>query len=211
MSGLDASARFTTGGLAAPADFDAAEDAPTAALELETALIERVQRGDVAAFGQLVEVHQNAAQRMAMLLGLSPDDAADAVQEAFVRAYRAIARFTLGKPFRPWLTSIVVNEVRGLHRRAGRRARLAEKVAALPHVHAEGPEIDNLRHERTGIVLEALARLREHDRLPIIYRYFLEFSEAEIADALRVPRGTVKSRLSRALVRLRHELGGERP
>ena len=173
----------------------------------ETDLVMRAQAGDLAAFDELVGMHQAAAQRLAIVLGLSADDAADAAQEAFVNAHRAIRRFRAGLPFRPWLSAIVVNEVRLVHRRAARRARIAGRVASLRDEPVEGPEGGLLRSERTATVLQAIGRLREHDRLPIVYRYFLDFSEAEMAAAMGVRHGTVKSRLSRALARLREELG----
>jgi RNA polymerase sigma factor (sigma-70 family) len=178
-----------------------------AADEYETALVVRAQAGDLAAFDELVGLHQAAAQRLAIVLGLNADDAADAAQEAFVNAHRAIGRFRAGAPFRPWLSAIVVNEVRLVRRRAARRARIAVRVASLHESDVDGPEGGLLRSERSASVLEALGRLREHDRLPIVYRYFLDFSEAEMAAAMHVRPGTVKSRLSRALARLKAELG----
>jgi RNA polymerase sigma-70 factor (ECF subfamily) len=196
--------------MGATADVWAVQNEVHDALQRETELISRSQQGDLDAFDELVATHQAAAQRVALMLGLSPDDAADAAQDAFVRAYRAIGRFKLGSPFRPWLAAIVANEARGLRRRAGRRLRLVEKMSAVPENHSDSPEADSIRAESSRVVIAAVQRLREHDQLPIIYRYFLDFSEAEMAAALAVPAGTVKSRLSRALARLRAELG-ERP
>jgi len=172
----------------------------------ESALIARAQAGDITAFDSLIATHQAGAQRLAVMLGLHPDDAADAAQEAFVRAYRAIARFRLGEPFRPWLSSIVVNEVRCLRRSARRRAKLADRLGGVPELALDSPEGDAVRNERSARLLATLRSLRDHDRLPIVYRYFLDFSEAETATALGVPCGTVKSRLSRGLARLREAL-----
>jgi RNA polymerase sigma-70 factor (ECF subfamily) len=168
--------------------------------------VRRAQEGDYGAFDELLGRHQATAQRLAMMLGLSSDDAADAVQEAFVRAFQAIDRFRLGKPFRPWLIAIVVNEVRGFHRSRGRRVRLADRFAAGQDRLADGPEQESIRREQGIELIDALQRLRDHDRLPIVYRHLLEFSEAETAAALGVPLGTAKSRVSRALERLRREL-----
>ena len=74
---------------------------------------------------------------------------------------------------------------------------------------ALSPEASALARERREVVLEALRRMREEDRLVIAYRYFFELSEVEMADALGVARGTVKSRLSRAIVRLREAMEGD--
>jgi RNA polymerase sigma factor (sigma-70 family) len=182
---------------------------------MESNLVERAQRGDRDAFAALLASHQAGAKRLAMSLGLNPDDAADAVQEASMRAYRAIQRFRVGEPFRPWYAQIVANEVRGLHRRAGRRSRLADRLESLPQPTQDGPEVDALRGEQAMQLAQALEVLCELHRLPILYRYFAGLSEAETAAVLHIPPGTVKSRVSRGLSRLRLVLlepaGGSRP
>jgi RNA polymerase sigma factor (sigma-70 family) len=132
-------------------------------------------------------------------------DAADAVQDAFVKAYAALGRFRDGSPVRPWLLRIVANEGRNRRRSAARRAGLAERASALEprDAVAGSPETEVLAGEARRTLLEALGRLRDEDREVIGARYLLELSEAETAEALGLPAGTVKSRTSRALVRLR--------
>ena len=95
-------------------------------------LVARAKQGDTRAYGTLVEEHQTIAFRTAYLLTGSAADAEDAVQEGFVKAYRALGRFRAGAPFRPWLLSIVANEARNRRRSAGRRERLALRVAEDP-------------------------------------------------------------------------------
>ena len=172
-------------------------------------LIERAQRGDVVAYEELVRRHQSAALRVASLILFGDDDAQDAVQEAFVKAYRALGRFRAGSPFGPWLFQIVANEARNRRRASGRRAGLAVRLAEdRPSSDAApSPEAAVLARERRSMLLAAIARLAEADRLVVGLRYFLDLDEARMAVALGVPRGTVKSRLSRALGRLRAELG----
>lgn len=144
--------------------------------------------------------HQDIAFRAAFLVTREAAEAEDAAQEGFVKAWQSLDRFRVGEPFRPWLLAIVVNEARNRRRRAGRQAALA--------LRAYDPRVDDVeervsqRSEREQ-VLAAVAGLREDDQLAIGCRYFLDLSEEETADALGWPRGTVKSRLSRALGRLR--------
>jgi RNA polymerase sigma-70 factor (ECF subfamily) len=140
---------------------------------------------------------------------VAPDgDADDACQEAFVKAWSALSRFRAGAPFRPWLLRIVANEARNRRRSAGRRAGLALRIAEdRPSSDAApSPESAVLDHESRATLLAAVNRLRDEDREIIGARYFLDLSEAEAAETLGLRRGTVKSRLSRALGRLRDEL-----
>jgi RNA polymerase sigma-70 factor, ECF subfamily len=170
-------------------------------------LIERARAGEVMAYEELVRRHQDVAVRTAYVI--SPDgDAEDAVQEAFVKAYAALGRFRTGAPFRPWLLRIVANEARNRRRSAGRRTGLALRVAEdrRPGDAAPSPESAVLADETRAALLAAVNALRREDREIIGARYFLELSEAEAAETLGLARGTVKSRLSRALGRLRAEL-----
>jgi RNA polymerase sigma factor (sigma-70 family) len=168
-------------------------------------LIERARRGDMAAYAELVRRYQGPALRTAALLAADSTEAEDAVQDAFVKAHRALARFREGAPFRPWLLRIVANEARNRRRSAGRRQGLALRIAEdRPSSDAApSPEAAVLAHETREALLAAIGRLEPDDRLVLAYRYFMDLSEAEMAAALGVARGTVKSRLSRALARLR--------
>lgn len=160
------------------------------------------------AYDELVRRYRDIAVRTAYVVAGSSDDAEDAAQDAFVKAYAALARFRAGAPFRPWLLRIVANEARNRRRSAGRRAGLAVRVAEeRPTADvAPSPEGAVLASEARAALLLALNTLRAEDREIIGARYFLELSEGETAEALGLPRGTVKSRLSRALGRLREEM-----
>jgi RNA polymerase sigma factor (sigma-70 family) len=175
----------------------------------ENELIERTKRGDTDAYEALVHAYQGIAFRTAYVITGSVADAEEAAQDGFVKGFRAIARFRTGEPFRPWLLQIVANEARNRRRSAGRRAHLALRAAeeqgsggAVP-----SPEDSVLAGERSSELLAAVNALGEEHRLVIACRYFLELSEDETAAALGVRRGTVKSRLARALGRLRDEMG----
>jgi RNA polymerase sigma factor (sigma-70 family) len=173
-------------------------------------LIERARRGEMMAYESLVRRYQDAAVRTAHLF--APDgDAEDAVQEAFVKAHRALDRFRDDAPFRPWLLRIVANEARNRRRSAGRRSTLAIRAAEdrRPGDAAPSPESAVLADETRSALLAAINGLRDEDREIIGARYFLDLNEAETAEALGLPRGTVKSRLSRALGRLRERLAAD--
>ena len=158
-------------------------------------------------------MHGTIAFRTAWVITGSAADAEEAAQDAFVKAQRALGRFREGAPLRPWLLTIVANEARNRLKAAGRREGLALRVAEerRPGDAVPSPEAALLDSERRDELLAALARLPEPDRRAIACRYFLELSEEESAAALDCARGTVKSRLSRALERLRAELGEEAP
>jgi DNA-directed RNA polymerase specialized sigma24 family protein len=148
----------------------------------EAALVERARGGDAVAYGSLVRAHQDIAFRVACLAGGSSAEAEEAAQEGFVKAWRALPRFRAGAPFRPWL--------------------LAERDPGAP-----SPEAQLLTAVRRDALLAALGELDERDRSVLTCRYLLELSEEETAAALGCRRGTVKSRTSRALARLREQVG----
>jgi RNA polymerase sigma factor (sigma-70 family) len=178
----------------------------------ERELVARAQRGDADAYEELVRAYQGIAFRTAYVLAGSAADAEEAAQDGFVKAYRALWRFRAGAAFKPWLLRIVANEARNRRRAAGRRTALALRAAQVPSGEAApSPEAALLDTERRGQLMAALERLSESDREAIACRYFLDLSEAETAAALGVRRGTVKSRVSRALDRLRAELEAARP
>lgn len=170
----------------------------------ESELIALAAEGDGDAYASLVRAHQDIAFRTAMLITQDAAEAEEAAQDAFVKAWRALPRFRRGEPWRPWLLTIVANEARNRRRSAGRRSALA--LRAEPPRPDHSAEAAVLAAETRGALLSALSRLREDDRLVLACRYVLELSEAETAAALGVRPGTVKSRTSRALGRLRQEV-----
>lgn len=156
------------------------------------------------AYEELVRRYQDVAVRTAHVIAPAAD-ADDAAQEAFVKAWIALPRFRPGAPFRPWLLQIVANEARNRRRSAGRREGLAIRATAdrPSDDAAPSPESAAIDAERRTGLLRAVNTLRDEDREIIAARYFLDLSESEAADVLAIPRGTVKSRHSRALARLR--------
>jgi RNA polymerase sigma-70 factor (ECF subfamily) len=182
-----------------------------AAAARETALIDGARSGDQASFEELVNIYQDLAVRTAYVIVGDHDEANDAAQDGFVKAFYALGGFRAGAPFRPWLLRIVANEAINRRRAAQRRAELRVRVSLAdpPGAALTGPEDAALIGERRARLLRAVNELRHEDRLVLAYRYWFDLGEAEMAEALGVARGTVKSRLSRALGRLRAVLGAD--
>lgn len=169
--------------------------------------------GHTDAYADLVRRHAPVAVRTAALLGAGAD-AEDVAQEAFVKAYAALDRFRAGSPFRPWLLRIVANEARNLHRSAGRRAAREQRAWAATEpllLHAGGTDVPGavLGRARREELVAGLGRLSVPHRQVVTCRYLLDLDEAETAAVLGWPRGTVKSRLHRALTALRADLGAD--
>lgn len=152
--------------------------------------------------------YEAVSLRTAYLITVDAPEAEDAVQEAFVKAYRALERFRPGAPFKPWLLAIVANEARNRRKAAGRRARLSLRAVADVRTQSapSSPEAAVVEAEQRAELLRAVEELREEDRQAIACRYFLGLSEQETAVVLNCKRGTVKSRLSRAIGRLREKM-----
>ena len=152
----------------------------------------------------LVARYTLRAHRTAWLLGAG-QDTDDVVQEAFVKAFRSLPKFRAGDPFAPWLLSIVANETRNLLRSWRRRNAMALRLSALePDADAADTPFDEaVASERRAGLLAAVNALPDRERQALVCRYFLDLSEAETAQVLHWPLGSVKSRTSRALGRLR--------
>jgi RNA polymerase sigma-70 factor (ECF subfamily) len=171
----------------------------------EAELIQRAQRGDTHAYEELVHAYQGIAFRTAYVIARNAADAEDAAQDGFVKAWRALGRFREGAPFRPWLLRIVANEASNRRRSAGRRSGLALRAATEEPSGgaAPSPEAALLSAEQRAELLEAVDALPDEQGAVVALRYFVGLSEAEVAETLGIPPGTVKSRHARALERLR--------
>jgi RNA polymerase sigma factor (sigma-70 family) len=174
----------------------------------DSVLIARAVRGDSAAYEEIVKRYQQVAFRTAYVVTGSAPDAEDAAQEAFVNAFRALDRFRPDAPFRPWLLRIVANEARNRVRSSGRRQHLDLRLAEgfRPGDAAPSPEAVAVAADERRRLLGLVNAMSDEDRRVIACRYFLELNSEETAAALGVREGTVKSRLSRALARLRPQV-----
>jgi RNA polymerase sigma factor (sigma-70 family) len=173
----------------------------------DTELVIAARQGDVDAFTVLVDRFRIPALRFAY--GIAGDDAEDAVQDAFVKAFRSLGGFRTDAAFRPWLFTIVANEARNRRRSATRRHRLDLQVRAQPQSVGAAADDVVARDDQRRRLVDATASLPDRHREVIALRYFAGLSESETAVVLSCPVGTVKSRLSRAIDLLRARLGEE--
>ncbi len=166
---------------------------------MQADLIRRARAGDDAAYAEIVRQHQEAVFRLAYLFLGSADDAQDVAQEVFIRAHGALERFDESRPLRPWLLSITANAARNRLRSFARYVNALRRLIVPENDLAASAE----RALEAQALWQAIRRLSAADQEVIYLRYFLELSVSETAEALHVEQGTVKSRLSRALDRLR--------
>jgi RNA polymerase sigma factor (sigma-70 family) len=183
------------------------ESEPISSELISSELISRAQAGDQAAWEALVRQHEQAAFRLAYLFLGEAAEAGDVAQEAFIRAFRALGRFDLDRPFRPWLLSITANLARNRRRSLGRYFAAVRRLVGASSdpaaVVAAAPAPASAQNWLAGTLWDAVRRLSSADQEVIYLRYYLGLSEAEMAAALDIAAGTVKSRLHRALARLR--------
>lgn len=167
----------------------------------DRAAIDRCRAGDVDAFRHIVERYQSEALGHAATILGNREDAADAVQEAFVRAFRALNRFEPGRKFYPWLYTILRHCCFKLaNRRWNPDSEATDELCLLASP-------DESRKERQTRQLEkALLHLTAEDRELITLKHLDGLSYDELAERLDIPQGTVMSRLYHARRRLRHEV-----
>jgi RNA polymerase sigma-70 factor, ECF subfamily len=167
-------------------------------------LVLQARQGDQAAWEELVRRYQTPVYRIAYLILGDPEASQDVAQETFIRAYRNLDRFDIDRPLRPWLLRISSNQARNA-RRSLRRYWSALNKSAEQH-RLDPVKLRSVEENRSGIaedVWRSIRRLSPDDQQIIYLRYFLELSVVEAASTLDIPEGTVKSRLHRALDRLK--------
>ena len=171
----------------------------------EELAIARCQEGDRDAFHYLVERYKDVLYGTACLMTGSRAHAEDYVQEALLSAWRGIHGFRQGRPFKPWLVRILVNEV------LSQRRKRSLPTSGLEDEDRPGESTDPAEaaavQEDRRAVRQALADLSAEHRQVIVLRYFAELTTAEMAHSLNVREGTVKSRLNRALGNMEERLG----
>src|SRR5262245_43302981 len=175
----------------------------------DAALVAASQRGDQAAFGEIVRRYQRAVHRLAWSLTRNASDADDLAQETFVRAWGAIGRFEVGSPLYPWLARIVTNLAFSLFRH--RRRRPETSIEPLVEAGRQwGVDDDPAEHsalsERDARLRECFGELAPEHQAVLALRAVEDLSYDEIARVLSIPIGTVMSRLSRARSELKRRL-----
>jgi RNA polymerase sigma factor (sigma-70 family) len=175
-------------------------------------VIQRARRGDEAACQMIVDEHREAVFRLAYLLMGDAHEAEDIAQETFIRALRHLHRYDPERPLRPWLLRIAANVARNRRRSLARYWAALQRLAGqTPPAKAPTPETSSVEAAQAQVLWQAVRQLNAADQEVIYLRYFLELSVAETAEALAVQPGTVKSRLHRALKRLREAIEHDFP
>jgi RNA polymerase sigma factor (sigma-70 family) len=169
--------------------------------------VARAKRSELAGLEALVQLHQQSAVRLAAFITRDRQMAEDIVSDAFLTAFDRIAQFDAVRPFKPWFHRIVANAALKAVKKRRRIVSLDEDNTYNLPLHLIGGVADPAdaveASEMQSEVRRALAALSPKQRAVIALRYYSEFSEAETAAALNIPPGTVKSRLSAGMQRLR--------
>lgn len=187
--------------------------------EIDWALVQRAQRGDAAAFEQLFHRHHRRAFAVAVGVVKNKQDAMDIVQDAFVKVHRHIGSFQGSSSFYTWLYRIVMNLAIDQTRRSkvqknvdyddsiGRDSNPGDGPTTHALVADSNPRRTTIRRELSENIQRALQTLPEHHRAVIVLREVEGFSYEEMAKMLRVPKGTIMSRLFHARKKMQEELG----
>ncbi|MBN1681916.1 MAG: sigma-70 family RNA polymerase sigma factor [Anaerolineae bacterium] len=174
-----------------------------------TLLVQQTLDGDQQAFGQLVQLYERDVYNLAYRMLYNSNEAEDAAQEAFLRAYANLERYDLARSFKTWLLSITSNHcIDRIRRRRLTWLSLDEPLPPHPALTSDvpNPEQATLDHERNQIVQELLEKLSADYRLVVVLRYWYDLSYAEIANMLDTTESAIKSRLFRARQALAKEI-----
>lgn len=177
----------------------------------EKDLIQKARSGDQDAFGQLVVDHQNKVYTLCVHMVTDREEAADLAQEAFLKAWRNLSSFHGESSFATWMHRLATNVCLDYLRKQARRQNISTAVSlddedanwSEPADHSQDPQAHLEQEERKRALARALAELPEHHRRMLLMREVSGMSYQEIADALDVDLGTIKSRIARARERLR--------
>lgn len=183
-------------------------------IEQESAWLISARQGDQAAFGELVQLHQNAVYNLAYRILGNRVEAEDAAQETFLRAYANLDRYDMARPFRTWLLSITSNFcIDRLRRRRLKWLSIDEPLPPRTVLHSEEiePEAAAIASERTALIQSLLAELSPEHRAAVVLHYWYDYSYQEIAEMLRTTESAIKSRLFRARQTLAAKLTALQP
>ncbi len=181
----------------------------------DSVLIRQSQKGDRSAFDRLVRMYEEKAYQYAYRLTHDPDEAADVVADAFVRVYNAIGNFRSQSAFGTWLYRIITNCYLDHKKKDKSRYTTSLDTAQTPDGQeyerqvvdpGDGPDVEAERSARESAVQTALEQLPEYQRAMLVMYHVENLAYEEIAEALDLPIGTVKSRLNRARLALREAL-----
>ena len=169
--------------------------------------IQRLKQGDISGLEYLVAHYQVKAVRTAYLITRDLGLAEDVVQDSFLRAYRGIRRFDATRPFEPWFMRSVINASVKMMQRSARQVQMGddadESLFTELALRVESVESQVESLEVQNQIWEALQKLSPRQRAVLVQRYFLEISEAEMANESGTAKGTIKWLLNAARERLR--------
>ncbi len=175
-------------------------------IDREHDIVLRAQQGDSEAFALLVEEYQGPVYRLALRMGLSPSDAEEAAQDAFVSAWRALPNFRGDSKFSTWLYKLTTNAATDILRRE--KKHLPDRDVTEIELPDEAVSMEETveRQESAQAVQRAIAALSPEYREILLLRYMEQLSYDELQAVLGVPKGTVKSRINRAKAQLKEKL-----
>ena len=179
----------------------------------EAEAIACLRQGDIEGLAWLVERYQVKAVRVAFLIVHDDGLAREVVQTAFLRLYDRIGQFDGERPFAPWFFRIVINDALKTirqHKRLDSWEEIIQSSETALRAQLPGPEESLSQALQREAVWQALQQLSPPERAAVVMRYYLDMSEQEMSEQLRVAPGTVKWRLHQARQRLRELLRGER-
>ncbi len=169
---------------------------------MEEDLIVRVKEGDKGAFETLYGLYAEYALRVAAVITGNSTQGADAVQETFIRVYNNIGSFDSTRPFKPWFYKILVNECNRIFKQRSKTVFISDYLENI----AEPGQQEQYNFEEYAALYEAVQKMPDHNRIPVVLKYLNGFTEKEIADILGVNVNTVKSRLLRGRQQLKEML-----
>ncbi|GKV56909.1 RNA polymerase subunit sigma-24 [Sporosarcina sp. NCCP-2222] len=172
----------------------------------ESELIAKAQAGDHAAYGELMSNYYRTVEKFAYQCGVRLDDIGDVTQEVFIKLYRFLPQFNQQR-FTTWLYKITLNATRDYYRKEGREKEKREKIVSNRFDSSEPSAEDQVfLFEEDRELHEAMVRLDEKYRIPLILFYFQDVSYQQIADILNMTMPAVKTRIFRAKELLKKEM-----
>lgn len=173
-------------------------------VESDEVLIARVKKGDCEAFNPLVERYKMPLYKVLYRMVHNRDDAEDLVEEAFIKAYRAISRFDLDRSFYAWICRIAVNNAINYIKKERRGQVQSIGMVEYRLIAEKGNPVKMTREKiLKERINAAIAKLPEEYRMILVLRVDDEYSYDEISNMLKIPKGTVMSRLARARQKLK--------
>ena len=177
---------------------------PSEDIGVTSKLIARAISGDRTAFEEIVLLHERRVLTLALRLLGTSEDAQDAAQEVFLRAFKYLRRFDTSKPLEPWLVRMTVNVCRGSGRKRSRNRWMFVQREDAQYVDpGNNPYLQLRVEEQKRVVHDALAGLAEKERMALVLRDLEGLTTAEVAEILGSAEATVRSQISVARLKMR--------